>query len=172
MTTWWSAIDTRWSSYIELKHRKVIAQGWNALGDLTSLLGPVSGDKEKFIQIVQILGDAAYAGESWWQKDRQESRTPAVMWKLLSLKQGDLVVAVEGTTVKGICQLERDALNSYSHQPAYEYAQTIGFPVRWVDWKEEEFGFVPKPPSHGVLGIAGLQDESLAVKNAWRINRS
>ena len=37
MNTYWLAIDTKCTSYLELKHRKVIAQGWPDLGDLTLL---------------------------------------------------------------------------------------------------------------------------------------
>jgi len=167
MNTWWSAVDIEWCSYEELKHRKVVAQGWRDLGDLSSLLGSISQNKDKFVEVVQLLGDAAYTNTDWWSEDRKVERTPAVMWNLLNVRQGDLVVAVEGTTVKGICQIEQDAASSYHYAPAYEYAQTIGFPVEWVDWDAEAFGFAPTPPSRSILGLRGLNNESEAVKRAW-----
>jgi hypothetical protein len=37
MSTWWLAISKKHTSYNELKHRKVIAQGWPDLGDLRTL---------------------------------------------------------------------------------------------------------------------------------------
>ena len=38
INTWWLAIDKKYTSYEELKHRKVVAQGWPELGDLRTLL--------------------------------------------------------------------------------------------------------------------------------------
>jgi len=42
------------------------------------------------------------------------------------MKIGDLIVGVEGTTVKGVCQLNENGWKSYQyHCPeAYNYAQT------------------------------------------------
>jgi hypothetical protein len=124
--------------------------------------------RAKFAQVIQILGDVTYGDEAWWQEnDRKEYRTPAVMWNLLNIRQGDLVVAIEGTNVKGICQVPEDGVKSYQYTPAYEYAQTVGFPVEWVDWEESMFGFIPTPPSRGVLGVAGLVQDSAQVISAW-----
>lgn len=170
MSVYWSAIDTQHSSYEELKHRKVIAQGWRGLGNLSSLLGPVYDDKNTFVRMIQALGDAAYSSD-WWHEgenaDRREYRTPTVMWNLLHLQQGDLVVAIEGTDVCGICQVTADAQTSYRYDEAYEYAQTVSHPVEWMDWDEERFGFVPTPPSRGLLGIRNLNNEAVAVRQAW-----
>jgi hypothetical protein len=85
------------------------------------------------------------------------------------MRAGDLVVGVEGTTVKGICQLTKNGWESYMHHSpeAYNYAQTIGFPVEWVDWDPHTFGFTPTPPAKSVQGVAGLQNESQKVVDAW-----
>jgi hypothetical protein len=48
MNTWWSAVDIAHTSYLEVKYRKVIAQGWAALGNLASLLPLVPGHREQF----------------------------------------------------------------------------------------------------------------------------
>jgi hypothetical protein len=104
--------------------------------------------------MIQALGDVAYSAEPWWRtQDRQEHRTPTVMWNLLNVQPGDVIVALEGTVVKGVCQVAVAGVQSYQYAPAYEYAQTIGFPVTWVDWDTTFFGFTPTPPSRGVLGI-------------------
>ena len=82
------------------------------------------------------------------------------------------MVGIEGTTVKGICELEYNGWNSYRHQSpeVYNYAQTIGFPVDWVDWEPALFGFTPKPPNRSVQGIKRLNNEHQSVMNAWQNN--
>ena len=35
---WWLALDLRWTSFDELAERKVIAQAWKQLGDLSDLV--------------------------------------------------------------------------------------------------------------------------------------
>ena len=56
------------------------------------------------------------------------------MWNLLSIREGDLIVALEGTTVRGICEAKKDAVDSYRYdnacEYAYEYAHTVCFPVK------------------------------------------
>lgn len=37
MATWWLAIDKNFTSYAELKHRKIIAQGWPDIGNILTL---------------------------------------------------------------------------------------------------------------------------------------
>jgi len=161
MATWWLAIDRQYTSYDELKHRKVVAQGWPDLGNLLTLCALVgAGDRNTFIQTVEALERIAC-----------ESSTHAakILWNLLNMKVGDLVVGIEGTTVKGICQLNKNGWESYQyHSPeAYNYAQTIGFSVEWIDWDANVFGFTPVPPAQSVQGIAGLQNESQQVISAW-----
>jgi hypothetical protein len=91
------------------------------------------------------------------------------MWDLLNMRAGDLVVGIEGTTVRGICELKKNGWESYQyHSPeAYNYAQTIGFPTDWVDWNPAVFGFTPVPPAQGVQGVGRLQNESQHVSDAW-----
>lgn len=172
MATYWSAIDTQHSSYEELKHRKVIAQGWRDLGNLRSLLGPVYDAKDDFLEIVQVFGDNAYSNTaSWWHDgdaaDRLLRRAPTVMWNLLHLEAGDLVVAVEGRDVRGICEVKEDARMSYQYDTDHEYAHTVSRGVDWIDWTEEQFGFVPEPPSRGLLGIRNLNQASEQVEAAF-----
>lgn len=172
MNTWWTAIELDTSSYEEIKHRKVIAQGWSNLGTLSSLLPLIGQDEEGFMQIIQIIGDTTYKEMIGWDKDRNNNRAPRVMWNLLSIKNGDLIVAIEGTKVKGICEIKKDAIETYMYQPEYDYAQAVGFPVEWIDWSEDKFGFTPTAPAQSVLGIRRLHTEQDEVVTAWQKYKS
>ena len=161
MATWWLAIDRQYTSYDELKHRKIVAQGWPDLGNLLTLCALVgAGDRNTFMQTVTALERIAYGNST---------HAARVMWDLLSMRAEDLVVGIEGTTVKGICQLKENGWDSYQHHSpeAYNYAQTIGFPVEWIDWDVHVFGFTPVPPAQSVQGVAGLQNASQQVASAW-----
>ena len=163
MNVWWLAIDTDYSSYEELKNRKVVAQGWPKIGDL-SLLATLakSGGKHKepFLAAVNSLNEIAYG---------EEGHTSGVMWSLLSMKKGDLVVGIEGTTVKGLCQLQIDAADSYDLMlpEHFNYAQTVCQGVTWHDWDTAKIGKAPVTPSKGIQGVKGLVKESSLVQKAW-----
>lgn|SRR5574337_48715 len=161
MTTWWLAIDRRYTSYNELKYRKVIAQGWPDLGNLTTLCALAKANEEEtFKSVVKALDSIGYGTISAADK---------VMWNLFNLRIGDILVGVEGTRVKGVCQLTKNAWESYQyHSPeAYDYAQTIGFPVEWIDWDPAVFGPPPGASGHGPQGVERLQNESQRVADAW-----
>ena len=160
MSTWWLAIDRNYTSYDELKYRKVVAQGWPGIGDLKTLCALVpANEKDAFLTAVAALsrvnGDA-------------ENPAGRVMWDLFKIRSGDLVVGIEGVNVKGVCELTKNGWESYRYDSpeAYNYAQTIGFPVEWIDW-DPVFGPPPVAPAHGVQGVAGLQAESHRVAEAW-----
>jgi hypothetical protein len=109
MAIWWLAIDKnhQCSSYEELKHRKVIAQGWPDLGNLQTLLPLVeAGSKDVFNATIRELERLAYD---------DVGRAEKVMWHLLSLKAHDLVVGIEGTDVRGICELHQNGWESYQY---------------------------------------------------------
>ena len=93
-------------------------------------------------------------------------RAPAVFWNLLNLHRGDLVVALEGTDVRGICQLPADARFLYRHDRRFHYAQSLES-VCWVDWSESRFGFTPTAPAQSVHGVKRLSGERDAVAEAW-----
>ena len=90
-----------------------------------------------FCSAVQALHECVYPGG--------QAKVGRIMWQLLRLQEGDLVVGIEGTAVKGICQLEHNGWDSYRYDgpDAYNYAHTVGFPVRWRDWDADGFGFTP-----------------------------
>ncbi len=161
MNIWWLAIDRDYTSYEELKYRKVVAQGWPKLGDLSLLLPLVTNNyKNEFLGTVNALNKLAYG---------EEGHASKVMWSLFSMKKGDLVVGIEGTTVRGICQVNLDANESYQLQSpnAFNYAQTISSGVKWVDWNESILGTPPTAPAKSVQGVAGLNKEYNRVLEAW-----
>ena len=165
MPTWWLAIDRNQenTSYEELKRRKVVAQGWPDLGDLLPLCPLVgTGDKDTFVQEVDVRARGAYVNTP------RVTRVSGIMWNLLSMEAGNLVVGIEGTTVKGICELEKNGWESCQHHSGYNYAQTIGFPIEWIDWDADVFGFTPTPPRQSVQGVGRLRNESQEVIRAWR----
>ncbi len=172
MKTWWLGIDTKYCSYVELKYRKIVAQGWGDLGSLVSLKQFFPHNQNDFFHVIQLLGDVAYKDANHWfntdKADRNPTRCPTVMWNLMDVKKGDLIVGIEGTMVMGICKMPSDGIASYRYDGEYDYAQTIGFPVEWIDWDSNIFGFTPTPSNQGILGIRGLNKDSQAVIDAWK----
>ena len=166
MAVWWLAIDRNQqnASYEELKYRKVVAQGWPALGNLVTLLPLVqAGRRDPFCGAVQTLYECVYPGG--------QDEVGRIMWQLLRLQEGDLVVGIEGGNVegvRGICQIEHNGWDSYRYDDPgayhHNYAHTVGCPVEWIDW---EFGFIPQPPAQSVPGIRALQNDCQQVIDAW-----
>jgi hypothetical protein len=167
---WWTGIDHTFCTFQQLKQRQVVAQGVPALGTLIPLFKFMDDEAEFRKQIVQ-LGDLKHTGikHHWWFENRDSNirKIPLSMFNLLSLSTGDLVVALEGTAVKGICQIEKDALDSYEFQASYNYAHSVGYPVKWMDWTTRIFGRVPTPPGQSVYGIRGLSKEKEYVISCW-----
>jgi len=150
---------------LEVKHKKIVAQGWSGLGDLSTLCSIAQNHNwELFEQVVQELSRYEYGDTS-----DEINRAPSVMWNLLKMEPDDLIVGIEGTIVRGICQIHQHGWECYKYDDsgAYEYAQTIGFPIEWVDWDATVFGFTPATPSKGILGIRTLQNDSERVTDAW-----
>ena len=133
-------------------------------------------DESLFTQGVLSLGDRAYAtGCDWWWKGRDRHHAPRIMWMLASLKKGDLIVGIEGTRVRGICEVQTNGFDSYQDQIYYkndgsksEYANTFGGKVQWFDWCPYRLGKAPTTPAKSVRGIAGLWKERNHVLNAWK----
>ena len=161
MSTWWLAIDKQYTSYLELKYRKVVAQGWPDLDDLRTLCPLVTNPNnfDLFQQVVGELEKIVYGS----------AKSPNIMWNLMRIQIDDLVIGIEGTVVKGICQMTKNGSESYNYdyRGAYNYAQTVGFPVKWIDWDPNIFGFVPNPPAQSVSGIARLVNQHQPVVDAW-----
>lgn len=120
-------ISTDCASYDELKRRHVVAQGWSPTGDVSFLMD--ENDIEKYAKVAQYLCERAY------ECDIKFDQLKNVLAVLTKARPGDVFIATEGESIKGICELPQDFLYVYSDEGCLEYANSI-YPVRWVDWKE------------------------------------
>lgn len=169
--TYWLAISTQHgASYSELKRHSVIAQGWPDI-DLTDFFNNHRNKKNNISlkQATLKLGDHAYGTYSWWtEKDRDH--VYKIMITLASLKQGDLVVGIEGTRVCGICEVSLDGWDSYFYNPNIsDYKNTFGGSVNWIDWQLDDWGIAPTPPAQSVKGIKNLKKEKQKVLDIWSV---
>ena len=174
-TVWWLAIDSNngHSSYQELKKRKVVAQGWPKFGDLSEqLVFQYQMDKSQTYEDIKNIGDKAYKGEDHWEKNRLPSGTPRVFWNLLNLRKGDLVVGIEGTTIRGICELKQHGVDGYTFDTSYNYAHGFGGDVDWIDWEENVFSEPPTSPRLSVKGISKLSNQAQFVIKKWELYKS
>jgi len=173
MKVWWMTINRAMgNSYQNLKDRKVIAQGWPNLGDLSSLvtdfekyLPDGSSEFEKRLQV--IISKSRYKEEA--ENPPQALRN---FFNLFSIASGDLVVAFHSAQgqgeVMGICQTEQNAWESYRHDnlSLYDYAQTVCYPVNWVDWVD--LNATPPSPPVMIAGIIPMGKKQAArVQEVW-----
>ncbi len=172
MKVWWLTINRAMkNTYLGLKYRKVIAQGWPGLGDLSILANYFSPywqeNRPDFERLIQLLACPIYPADA--------AKPPAALknlYNLMNIAQGDLVVAVESAqgagTALGICQAERNAWDSYRWDgpEPFDYAHTVCFPVNWIDM-DSSFTFHPDAPAM----IAGVQpmgaSQADQVKGSW-----
>ncbi|MFA0117076.1 hypothetical protein AB4392_05270 [Vibrio breoganii] len=174
-TVWWLAIDSNRGhcSFQELKERKVVAQGWPKFGDLSKQMDfKYQMDKSQTYEDITNIGDRAYKGTEHWNKDRLPSGAPRVFWNLLNLRKGDLVVAIEGTKVRGLCELKHHGVDGYIFDPNYNYAHGFGGIVDWFGWDEEKLGEPPTPPRQSVKGISKLSNQAHYVIKCWESYKS
>ena len=165
MTIWWLATSKNEGhcSYDELKDRKVLAQGWPALGDLSDLL-PIS-DKHVFIETINKRVKDAYSG---WEDERNPGR---IIFNLFKFKENDLILCTEGETVKGIAKVGSNPKYRYDnkYKYEYEYAQAI-YPVNeWKDWDVDLAGNPPYTKARGPVGINLYKGDEHIVLDAWKI---
>ncbi len=142
MTAWLIAIDKQHCCYEELKYRKVIAQGWSRIGDLSPLLR--IKDQGKFKEIITNYISYFYEG---WKDKRNPGR---ILLNLLSIKKGDFVICCEGKTIRGIAKITTDLKYDFQNPELYEYAQCI-FPV--TKWKDTNNSHGIKLKTRGPVGI-------------------
>jgi hypothetical protein len=169
MKVWWMTIYLpSGSSYLELKHRKVIAQGWRRLGDLSSVAQYFDdywrNNRTQFEELLKLLATPP----------NYPTTEPSLLnlYDLFNMEEGDLVIAVENdqniNTVKGICQIEESGWQSYCYDSpeAFSYAHTVGFPVMWVDWAE--MNIAPPVTPTVIPGVQALES-SQAIIDAWTV---
>ncbi|MCL2453629.1 MAG: AAA family ATPase, partial [Alphaproteobacteria bacterium] len=149
-----------------------IAQGWPDLGDLSHLAGQ---SDEALRQAITSLG---YPKE-----------VTLFTYLLGKMRTGDLVVGIEGTEVRGICeilpksaylydadnnieelqpqQLAPNSQNDQGQFEAFNYAHCL-YPAYWVDWNVVSPGWAPAPSGQGFKGIRRVKNDADAVTRRWR----
>ena len=118
MNVWWLALDLDWTSYDEIRTRRVIAQGWPQIGDLSDLL-LLAAEEEKrseFEEEIRRRCRRVYGPDS-----AEIQRAPSVMWNLFRVDEGDLLVAIEGTRVRGVVEAISDGRATYCYDARYHY---------------------------------------------------
>ena len=142
MTVWLLAIDRKNSSYEELKYRKVLGQGWSAIGDLSPLL-PVKNE-QKFREIITNFVSYVY-------DDLTDNRDPSrIILNLTKFSKDDYVICCEGESVRGIAKLTESVEYHYDNPKLYEYSQVVYPVTSWVDLNDN--GNI-KIKSMGPVGI-------------------
>jgi hypothetical protein len=162
MAIWWLATSKNEGhcSYNELKYRKVLAQGWPKLGDLTALI-PVK-DEGKFKEIINQFVNYVYDD---WKDERDPGR---IILNLLKFRENDLVLCTEGQTVKGIAKVGANPKYRYDNGDGlYEYAQTISPIAEWKDWDTNLAGPPPPTKAMGPVGINHYGGDEQIITQAW-----
>jgi len=142
MTIWLLAIDKNYCSYNELKYRKVLAQGWPAIGDLSPLI-PIKNE-DKFKTIINNFVNYFYDG---WDDERDPGR---ILFNLLKIEEGDYIICCEGIAVKGIAKISEKLFYNFDNPKLYEYSQSV-FPV--TDWSDITVSHQIKLAAMGPVGI-------------------
>lgn len=162
MTLYWLPIDknNNHSSYEEIKFRLVVAIGWKNLGCLQCLKKDNPAfEKQSFKKLISLFGNRVYSGKSWWENADKEY-APDIFWNFFNIKNGDILIAIEGTQVKGFCQIIDNVKLEYLWQECYEYAHCIAKCIKWVDWA---FDYKPQASSKGFKGIKKIQKEKKKI---------
>ncbi|MCI5129323.1 MAG: hypothetical protein D3907_12695 [Candidatus Electrothrix sp. AUS3] len=162
MDIWWLATSRNdgHCSYNELKYRKVLAQGWAALGDLSVLL-PVK-DEGSFKKLINDLAEYVYDGKGY------KPNPGGIILNLLKFREGNLVVCTEGTSVKGIARVGANPTYRYDNGAGqHEYAQTIYPITEWKDWNKDIAGEPPHTGSMGPNGVVHYGRDKQVVLDAW-----
>lgn len=134
---YWLALDPKgvYSSFTNLKERGVIAQGWPRLGNLESYSKLVANDNK--LQFYKKLEERCRKKGA-----NSISSTPTqiadIMWNLFNLKVGDIVVAIEGRSVRGLCCMKQNGCESYSYTKDLNYAHGFGKDLEWIEWDESK----------------------------------
>ena len=164
-TVWEIGIGTEYSSYAELKKRRVVAQGWPDTGDLSNLFRQPE-DIIRNDPRIKTQGDArVFANLLYW------------------IRPEDLIIACEGTGVKGICEIGPDITYGYdldgevsSVNPMlynwqnFNYANCLCF-VDWVNWSDFEKITECRPPSispRAPKGIVKCHQDPQKILDAWK----
>lgn len=113
------------SSYEELKERHVVAQGWSASDDISFFVEEPESTGWNYICCFGRNGTSGFSSE------RDKNKAYSALIGITHLRSGEIVLATEGGTIRGICEVPEDFC--YFYDGNYEYANCL-FPVNWIDW--------------------------------------
>jgi 5-methylcytosine-specific restriction endonuclease McrBC GTP-binding regulatory subunit McrB len=147
-------VECTYAKYDELKQRGVVAQGWIETGDISFLWYDKTEDISKYLPLTHV------------EYSKQGCKN-AFKHILREIKPGDIILAFEGNTLKGICEIPPEFI--YFYDDNYIYKNCL-FPVQWVDWTtfcNEDIGH---QGGQGVSGIenCGLDNVNNYIEKHWK----
>lgn len=164
MNVWWLATSAKDgdSCYFELKQRKVLAQGWPEIGDLTDFIR-LHTNQSSLERKLHNLIEEIYPNKN---KQSDKHREKSIV-NLLRIKPEDIIVICEGINVKGLAKVTEPLIYSFNNN--YEYAQQVGPVKEWKDWDSIKVGKAPKTPGQGPKGVEHCRKDAQHFINAWNI---
>ncbi len=142
-------IDRNCATYDELKSQHTVSQGWPAYGDLSFLC-----DKKENLE--NYLTRISYDTQSGRNAFRQLFR---------EIGTGDIILAFEGNTIKGIAEIPPNYIYFYNVDDDVEDYRNSLFPVNWVDWKI--FCKDSSMQIQGGQGVKGIENSGLQSVNKY-----
>lgn len=104
------------TEYRVLKDQNTVSQGWPDTKDLSFLFQTV----EKVSDYLDYFGYV------------QDKKLRNFANNFFEIQTGDIILACEGQTIKGICEIPEDFV--YFYNPDNPHYPNSLFPVLWVDW--------------------------------------
>ncbi len=147
-------VDREYTSFEELNENHVVSQGWSDTGDLSFAFR----DEEEYSLIsanLDIIGSG----------DTKISYTLHRL--LIDIKPGDIILAFEGNTLKGITQIPEKIIYFYNEN-VKEYKNSL-FPVNWVKWSD--FCKDKDLKGQGGQGVGGIEYSGLEEINKYCIDK-
>ncbi|MCK9160894.1 MAG: AAA family ATPase [Bacteroidaceae bacterium] len=139
-------IEKTYAYFQELKENHVVSQGWNEYKDLSFLL------KENNIE--PYLQRITYGQRGGYNAFRNIFK---------GIKAGDIILAFEGNTLKGITEMPDDFIYYYDDE-SNNYNNCL-FPVNWVEWTD--FCKDPSLKGQGGRGVKGIENCNLPEINKY-----
>jgi hypothetical protein len=162
---WWLAINKNdnLSSYEEIKERKIVALFYPEIDDLTPILDSYREDEEQWFDTVQKRQDSLGASDDLNAAVKYGARA---LRYLLRSKAGDLVVAIEGTDIRGICQIDGDSMENYRYEKTSKGAHIVADGIKWYDLPTAIAGLFAVS-SRGVQGARQMHDSAQLALEIW-----
>ena len=140
-------VAIEYCTYDKMKAKNEVSQGWSEWGDLAFL------SKEKDIET--YLPRICYGSQGGFNAFRQIFK---------DIKSGDIILAFEGNTMRGITEMPPDFIYCYDDEERGGYANSL-WPINWVDWTE--FCKDARLGVQGGQGVKGIENCGLAEVNNY-----